>query len=334
MAQKKITDLQLISSLTDDVSIPGDDGIQSYRLTTPQIMEYITAKLQAAGVVTPVGADHINILDASNSNAIRRVTVASLRDAAWRAVSTTDSVGADDYSMSLSGASFTSTLPTAVGRAGKRYKFRHAGTNFSQVYTITTTSSEIIGKTGKTTFKLHMNQDTLEVESNGTGWDIVNFYFNPGEIDLGNCAVTAVTTAPTKSVAILTDTVKGFRLPGGRLRMEFIHAFTTAGAGGSGEYYWWPSTSPGVAATTQPIYTAAAGNIGGTSNHALQKALVGHGHHGVNGVSSNYIHAYLIENNKITIAAAMTAIGSASNGFANANWGTSFYAEIRMQDWE
>lgn len=50
MAQKKITDLQLISALTDSVNIPGDDGIQSYRMTASQIRDYIKgiAELQSA----------------------------------------------------------------------------------------------------------------------------------------------------------------------------------------------------------------------------------------------------------------------------------------------
>lgn len=43
MAQKKITNLQLISSVTDDLNIPGDTGIQSFRATALQFKNYILA---------------------------------------------------------------------------------------------------------------------------------------------------------------------------------------------------------------------------------------------------------------------------------------------------
>lgn len=43
MAKKKITDLQLISSVADDLNIPGDNGIQTYRATALQFKNYILA---------------------------------------------------------------------------------------------------------------------------------------------------------------------------------------------------------------------------------------------------------------------------------------------------
>lgn len=43
MAQKLITDLQLRSGVTDGISIPADDGIQSYRITGVQIKTYVLA---------------------------------------------------------------------------------------------------------------------------------------------------------------------------------------------------------------------------------------------------------------------------------------------------
>lgn len=43
MADKKITDLQLRSEVTDEVNFPIDDGIQSYRVTGAQIESYVLA---------------------------------------------------------------------------------------------------------------------------------------------------------------------------------------------------------------------------------------------------------------------------------------------------
>lgn len=41
MANKKITDLQLRSAVTDDLNVPSDDGVQSYRVTAQQFKDYI-----------------------------------------------------------------------------------------------------------------------------------------------------------------------------------------------------------------------------------------------------------------------------------------------------
>jgi len=41
MAQKRITELQLRDNVTDEVNLPSDDGVQSYRVTALQIKNYI-----------------------------------------------------------------------------------------------------------------------------------------------------------------------------------------------------------------------------------------------------------------------------------------------------
>lgn len=63
MADKKITDLQLIDEVTDDVNLPGDDTIQTYRVTALQLWEYIRGKMFASRVVS-AGGDVIDSGDA------------------------------------------------------------------------------------------------------------------------------------------------------------------------------------------------------------------------------------------------------------------------------
>lgn len=43
MAKKKITDLQLRAEVTDELSLPSDDGIQTYRVTGQQLQNYVVA---------------------------------------------------------------------------------------------------------------------------------------------------------------------------------------------------------------------------------------------------------------------------------------------------
>lgn len=55
MANKKITDLQLIDAVTQGLSIPADDGIQTYRCTVAQIKEYLEQFLCPPGSVIYFG---------------------------------------------------------------------------------------------------------------------------------------------------------------------------------------------------------------------------------------------------------------------------------------
>lgn len=76
MAQKKITDLQLISNVTDDLNIPGDNGIQSYRATALQFKNYILA----AGNVgtTQIASGAVTLEKLADAIAERLVPVASV----------------------------------------------------------------------------------------------------------------------------------------------------------------------------------------------------------------------------------------------------------------
>lgn len=88
--QKKITDLQLRSGVTDGLNIPADDGIQSYRITALQLLNYIlpagaiTAAKLAYSAVTgqtldsaPALADEVLTGDTSAA-ALKKATLAKI----------------------------------------------------------------------------------------------------------------------------------------------------------------------------------------------------------------------------------------------------------------
>jgi len=79
-----------------------------------------------------------------------------------------------DDTIIMSGASWTITLPTAVGNAGKKFQFIHNGTTDTQIYTIATTSSQTISGTTSGSFALRQNGETLEVISDGTNYLVIN----------------------------------------------------------------------------------------------------------------------------------------------------------------
>lgn len=55
MAQKKITDLALISSVAGTLSIPGDNGIATYRFTPAQLWTYLRTLLGALTSISAAG---------------------------------------------------------------------------------------------------------------------------------------------------------------------------------------------------------------------------------------------------------------------------------------
>jgi hypothetical protein len=119
MAQKKITELQLIDDLTDSVNLAGDDGIQTYRTTMSQVKK--------ATRVMPYAA----------------------KTSAY-------TVGADDHFITCdpSGGAFTISLPTEASVAGRCFIFKKTTSDFLPVTIEDDASSEVttlntIGETVK-----------------------------------------------------------------------------------------------------------------------------------------------------------------------------------------
>jgi microcystin-dependent protein len=107
VANKKITDLQLRDNVTADVNLPGDDGLQTYRVTAQQLKDFVRpmpvgALVPYAGSSAPTG---FLLCDGS---AVSRSTYADL----FAAIATNFGVG---------DGSTTFNLPDLRGRvvAGK-----------------------------------------------------------------------------------------------------------------------------------------------------------------------------------------------------------------------
>lgn len=102
MADKKITDLQLRDNVTEDLNIPGDDGIQTYRVTAQQIKDFIRP-LPVGALVPYAGSSAPTGYLLCDGSAVSRSTYADL----FTAISTT--FGAGD-------GSTTFNLPDLRGR--------------------------------------------------------------------------------------------------------------------------------------------------------------------------------------------------------------------------
>jgi microcystin-dependent protein len=70
MAQKKITELQLRDNVTSDVNFPVDDGIQSYRVTALQILQYFESTTDKAFLGLTTKGDILIRSDTGNADRI------------------------------------------------------------------------------------------------------------------------------------------------------------------------------------------------------------------------------------------------------------------------
>ncbi len=104
----------------------------------------------------------------------KKVTLSNIRGTTTRSVTTTDAAAATDETLILSGSSFTETLFTAVGNAGRKLTLIHAGTSLTHLYTIDGNGSETIG--GALTTILNMNGEILELLSDGANWIVLRRY--------------------------------------------------------------------------------------------------------------------------------------------------------------
>ena len=141
-----------------------------------------------------------------------------------------------DDVVTASGASFTFTLPTAVGVAGKQYVIKHLGTSNSQVYTLNTTSAQTINGIASGAYALYTNGESIKVISDGANWQIIDRMARTEWVNNGAITVTATTTNPTKGTVSVDRFM--WRREGSDLvyRLEYKH--TVAGAAGSGLYLW------------------------------------------------------------------------------------------------
>ncbi len=151
----------------------------------------------------------------------------------YTAQSSTFTAAVSDY-VSASGASFTITLPTAVGNSGKSITIEHAGTSLTQVYTIQTTSSQTIGGIAGGSYALYTAGETLQVTSNGANWRISGRNTSTAWTDSGVITIGATTTPPTKGTTT-TDRLL-WRREGNTAILRYEYRQTTAGAAGSGTY--------------------------------------------------------------------------------------------------
>lgn len=176
---------------------------------------------------------------------------------------TTYNATINDYII-CSSASFTITLPTAVGQSGKAIVIEHNGTNLTQVYTLNTTSAQTIGGIASGSYALYTTGETLTLVSDGANWQIQDHKTETGWIDAGATTITGTSSNPTKPTGgnVVRDKVYWRRFGTQcQIRMEYRQTASTGAADGSGSYVFLLP----VTIDTNFVTTSNVANTGGTT---------------------------------------------------------------------
>jgi hypothetical protein len=172
MAQKKITDLQLIDAVTDSLSIPADDSIQSYRLTGSQLKAYILAN--NAILTAMINNDAVTtskILNAAITRAkLATGAIANVSSTSKTSDYTADAATDDIILVDATANTVTIALPAASGCTGKKFNIKRIDSSNTYDVVIDPNSAETID--GAATVDLINQFDSIEIMSDGTNWFI------------------------------------------------------------------------------------------------------------------------------------------------------------------
>ena len=281
--------------------------------------------------------DVISLLSCSNGEILKWSAGAPVCSAdstssnSFEAISSTDTTDANNNIISLSGASFTLTLHTAVGNTAQVLELLHSGTSHTQVYTLATTSSQTIGGVAGGSYALYTNGESLKIISDGSNWLILD-HKTTGEVINTTLTFDAETTAPTKGTTS-TDSVIGYR-DGKWLNLHFNYEQTGVGTAGSGNYLL---TIP----SSLTVDTAITGtNTKANPLEATALAVVGYG--GVdNGAGGNNLEAivHVYSSTKLRVSGIRTGTssgfwGSSVNPLSDTDMLASLVVRVPISGWQ
>lgn len=237
----------------------------------------------------------------------------------------------NDYAL-LSGASFSFTLPTAVGNDGKGFAIQHNGTSLTQVYTINTTSSQTIGGVAGGSYALYTNGEFLMLISDGANWQIVSHKTETGWSSTSTTTITATTTNPTKGTTTV-DTIR-WRRVGANAEIMMSYKQSTTGSNGSGDYLFGLPSNITANTTDISLYTTV---LGTTTPQPTN--IVGHGACSTQGpnASTSCVSLYSSTSFRL-INLAGAGVGSPGSGTfgigTNSGVGFNAWLSIPISGWQ
>jgi hypothetical protein len=163
-------------TLVDADEITGQDSASSWsliRVTALNIWNYIKSKADTVYQAVLVSGTNIKTINGSSILGSGDLTVSGGTGGAYilktanYTLTDTEAEGIVDCT-----GTHTQTLPTAVGRSGKKFTIKNSGTG---IITVNTTSSQTID--GATSVRINTQYNTRTFQSDGANWVIVGIAF-------------------------------------------------------------------------------------------------------------------------------------------------------------
>ena len=226
-----------------------------------------------------------------------------------------------------SGGTFTTTLPTAVGKGGQRIKLVQTGTSWNIAGTIDADGTETIG--GALTIALYTPGESYELVSDNANW-IIDVHNIPSNMSTAAVHTPgAVTTAPTEPVNATHNTYYYWR--DGRF-LEIVHDYrvstASGGTNGTGAYLWTlPQSLTKSADVKASTGTAGTGFYDGYSN-------IGDGiAYNSATVNNAAVYALMYDSTRFMLLnrSGNAAIGSAHIGWVNAGGTIGYSIKVRVK---
>lgn len=279
-----------------------------------------SSSIDATKLDTATSGSNTQVLtrDSGESSGFKWASVTSASSFPFSSITSTYTAQLTDYTLSLSGASFTLTLPTAIGNSGKIFYIIHNGTSISQLYTLNTTGGQTIGGVTSGNYVLYTNGESLKIVSDGSNWLILEHRACTSWVDAGAITITGSTTNPTKATGIVVDKFwwcrNGQNLLG---RFEYRQNNNTSAAAGSGDYLFQAVPS-GITIDTSllTIYTSIEGGGGYTDNNTVGNC--GATDSGATGTGTISVYSTTQVRLMTVIDTAVGVVGSAFFSLSNA----------------
>ncbi len=254
--------------------------------------------------------------------------------ATYAAYSTTASIADNVRTASLSGASFTLSLPAAANNTNRIVTIIHSGTNLTQVYTIQGNGAETID--GTNTYLLYTNGERLTIQSTGANWVMLDHYASTNWVDAGVMTITGTGGNPTKPTTPDIDKVY-WRRDGSRVYLRYILQISSAtgGVDGTGAYLFALPTNITMDTTIlTPVATALSA---GVRSEASASYLDGRGVAQIDSVSMGSAVFFAYDTTHFQAwrdrDGTDAAVGSASAALSNAELSYNFELNMRAANW-
>lgn len=164
-------------------------------------------------------------------------------------------VDADDFVIFNCTAARTASLPTAVGRSGKVFRFKKIGSDFHEALPLTIDPAGTETVDGFSTIKLHSLNETMGIVSDGSNWKVIENSWPGSPVSVTNGFKDVTHDSISANVVALT------RISSTRVQLEGRIRYSGTPSGGAGLQVTLPDNCTMSTTYTLPLASFQSSNV-------------------------------------------------------------------------